>query len=77
MEDWHNIGPDYDRTLLAWWENFHAAWPKLKARYDERFFRMWKYYLLCCAGYFRSRQGQVWQVVLSKRSQSMGYRSVR
>lgn len=59
IEDWHNIGPDYDRTLLAWWDNFQRAWPGLESKYDRRFQRMWKYYLLCCAGYFRSRQGQV------------------
>lgn len=38
---------------------------------------MWKYYLLSCAGYFRSRQGQLGQIVLSKRARSGGYRSVR
>ncbi len=77
IEDWHNFGPDYDRTLMAWWENFDRAWPRLQGKYDERFYRMWKYYLLCCAGYFRSRQGQLWQLVLSKRSRSRVYRSVR
>jgi cyclopropane-fatty-acyl-phospholipid synthase len=77
IEDWHNIGPDYDRTLLSWWENFQRAWPRLQARYGERFFRMWKYYLLCCAGYFRSRQGQVWQIVFSRRARGGAYRSVR
>lgn len=77
VEDWHNIGPDYDRTLLAWWENFQRAWPRLESKYGRRFQRMWKYYLLCCAGYFRSRQGQVWQVVFSQRERLGGYRSVR
>jgi len=77
IEDWHNIGPDYDRTLLAWWENFQRAWPSLESKYGRRFHRMWKYYLLCCAGYFRSRQGQVWQAVFSTRARQGGYRSVR
>jgi cyclopropane-fatty-acyl-phospholipid synthase len=77
IEDWHNFGQDYDRTLMAWWERFEAAWPALRAEYGERFFRMWKYYLLCCAGFFRSRQGQLWQLVLSKRTRSEVYRSVR
>jgi cyclopropane-fatty-acyl-phospholipid synthase len=78
IEDWHNFGPDYDRTLMAWWENFDAAWPSLRGeRYDERFYRMWKYYLLCSAGYFRSRQGQLWQLVLSKPTRPQVYRSVR
>lgn len=77
IEDWHNFGPDYDRTLMAWWERFAAAWPRLDDRYDRRFYRMWKYYLLSCAGFFRSRQGQLWQLVLSKRSRRQVYRSVR
>jgi cyclopropane-fatty-acyl-phospholipid synthase len=77
IEDWHNFGPDYDRTLMAWWANFDAAWLRLRTRYDQRFYRMWKYYLLSCAGFFRSRQGQLWQLVLSKRERSAIYRSVR
>jgi cyclopropane-fatty-acyl-phospholipid synthase len=77
IEDWHNFGPDYDRTLMAWWERFQIAWPFLEARYGKRFYRMWKYYLLSCAGFFRARQGQLWQVVLSKRERPGVYRSVR
>ncbi len=77
VEDWHNFGPDYDRTLMAWWENFDRAWPRLEPRYGRRFYRMWKYYLHSCAGFFRSRQGQLWQLVLSKRSYPGTYRSVR
>lgn len=77
LEDWHNFGRDYDRTLMAWWERFDAAWPRLRDRYGERFYRMWKYYLLCCAGFFRSRQGQLWQLVLTRRERGPMYRSVR
>ena len=77
MRDWHNFGPDYDRTLSAWWENFEAAWPRLKIRYDERFYRMWKYYLHCCMGMFRSGQGQLWQIVFSRRGVRLDYRDVR
>ena len=77
IEDWHNFGPDYDRTLMAWWENFNRAWPQLEPRYGPRFYRMWRYYLMCCAGFFRSRQGQLWQLVLSKRERPGAYRSVR
>ena len=77
IEDWHNFGQDYDRTLMAWWKNFDTAWPELKQQYDDRFYRMWKYYLHCTAGFFRSRQGQLWQLVLSKRERSQMYRSVR
>lgn len=77
VEDWHNFGQDYDRTLMAWWENFERAWPKLQGKYNQNFYRMWKYYLMCCAGYFRSRQGQLWQIVLSKRTRRTVYRSMR
>jgi cyclopropane-fatty-acyl-phospholipid synthase len=66
VEDWHNFGPDYDRTLIAWWQNFDRAWPALQKKYGERFYRMWKYYLLGCAGGFRARTLQLWQIVLSK-----------
>jgi len=77
IEDWHNFGHDYDRTLMAWWENFSRAWPELAGKYGERFHRMWKYYLHCCAGYFRSGQGQLWQLVLSRRGRARVYRSIR
>ena len=77
IEDWCNLGGDYDRTLMAWWENFDRGWPGLESKYGERFYRMWKYYLLSCAGFFRSRQGQLWQLVLSKRSRPGVYRFVR
>ena len=74
VEDVHNFGADYDRTLMAWHARFEAAWPRLKSRYDERFYRMWRYYLLCCAGTFRARDNQLWQVVLSPRGVPGGYR---
>ena len=77
IEDWHNFGPDYDRTLMAWWHNFDAAWPSLAGKYDERFYRMFKYYLNGCAGYFRARQGQLWQLVLARRSRRGAYRAPR
>lgn len=67
IEDWQNLGPDYDRTLLAWHRNFTNAWPKLREHYGERFRRMWEYYLLSCAGAFRAREIQLWQLVLSPR----------
>ncbi len=77
IEDWHNFGADYDRTLMAWWQRFDDAWPDLRAHYNERFYRMWRYYLLSCAGFFRSRQGQLWQLVLTRREREATYRSVR
>jgi cyclopropane-fatty-acyl-phospholipid synthase len=77
MEDWHNFGPDYDKTLMAWYKNFNANWDKLKDNYDERFRRMWNYYLLSSAAGFRSRQLQLWQIVLSKNGVEGEYKSIR
>jgi cyclopropane-fatty-acyl-phospholipid synthase len=77
LEDWHNFGHDYDRTLLEWERNFDRNWETLKGRYDERFYRMWKYYLLSSAGSFRSRNNQLWQLVLSARGVAGGHRSPR
>ncbi|MBE0501502.1 MAG: cyclopropane fatty acyl phospholipid synthase [Desulfuromonadales bacterium] len=73
MEDWHNFGPDYDKTLMAWHANFTQAWPDLQGRYSDRFRRMWEYYLLSCAASFRARSNQVWQIVLSKGKLPGGY----
>jgi cyclopropane-fatty-acyl-phospholipid synthase len=67
MEDWHNFGPHYDPTLMAWYAKFEQAWPGLKAKYGERFFRMWRYYLLNSAGAFRARSQQLWQIVLTRK----------
>lgn len=80
IEDWHGFGPDYDKTLSAWFENFdrnYNAQPELRARYDARFYRMWKFYLLACAGTFRARISQLWQIVLSKQGILGGYEAVR
>ncbi|WP_420911388.1 cyclopropane fatty acyl phospholipid synthase [Edwardsiella tarda] len=77
MEDWHNFGPDYDKTLMAWEARFCAAWPRLKARYDERFYRMFRYYLCACAGAFRARDIQLWQVLFSPQGIHGGVRVAR
>ncbi len=77
MEDWHNFGPDYDATLMAWFSNFDRNWPLLKEKYGERFYRMWTYYLMVSAAVFRSRKNQLWQIVLSKRGVPGGCQSVR
>lgn len=66
VEDLHNFGPDYDRTLMAWRDNFEEAWPELRDDYDESFRRLWRYYLLASAATFRARQNQVLQVVLTR-----------
>ena len=77
MEDWHSFGADYDKTLIAWHKNFESSWDKLKPKYDERFRRMWNYYLLACAGAFRARKLQLWQIVFSKNGIPGGYKSIR
>lgn len=77
MEDWHNFGAYYDNTLMAWHENFVNAWNQLKNHYDERFYRMWTYYLLTCAGGFRARAIELWQIVLSKYGVVGGYTAPR
>jgi cyclopropane-fatty-acyl-phospholipid synthase len=74
VEDVHNFGADYDRTLMAWHARFQAAWPQLKERHSERFYRMWSYYLLSCAGTFRARSNQLWQLILSPQGVPGGYR---
>ncbi len=77
VEDWHNFGADYDRTLMAWRANFDAAWPTLPPAYDERFRRMWRYYLSVSAAAFRARRNQLWQLVLSPRGVPGGYLAPR
>jgi cyclopropane-fatty-acyl-phospholipid synthase len=77
LEDWHNFGPDYSKTLLAWFDNFHASWETLRPKYGDRFYRMWKYYLLASAGCFRARKTNLWQIVLSKKGRPGGYESIR
>ena len=77
MEDWQNLNTDYEKTLLAWFQNFDRNWSKIQSSYPDPFYRMWKYYLLSCAGSFRARNIQLWQVVLSKNGVLGGYESVR
>lgn len=75
LEDWHNFGYDYDPTLMNWYRNFHNSWEKTGDGYDDRFYRMWKYYLLSCAGSFRARINQLWQIVLSPKG-TLGSRRI-
>jgi cyclopropane-fatty-acyl-phospholipid synthase len=77
LEDLHNFGHYYEPTLLAWWRNFEAAWPALKDKYSEHIYRMFRYYLLSCAGTFRSRDLQLYQFVFSPGGISGGYERVR
>lgn len=66
MEDWHNFGSDYDKTLMAWHQRFNQAWPGLSSNYTPRFRRMFNYYLCACAGAFRARDIELWQVLFSR-----------
>jgi cyclopropane-fatty-acyl-phospholipid synthase len=77
IEDCHNLGAFYYPTLMAWFRNFESGWIQIQQRYDERFRRMWRYYLLSLAGAFRARTTEVWQIVLSKNGLLGGYASIR
>lgn len=77
MEDWHNFGPDYDLTLMAWYRNFVANYSKIEDKYSPAFFRMWSYFLLACAGTFRAKKMQLWQIVFSHPSNDTKYVSIR
>jgi cyclopropane-fatty-acyl-phospholipid synthase len=73
VEDIHNFGPDYTKTVMAWWDKFESAWPELQDQYDERFYLMWKYYLMTGGAAFRARYSNLWQLVLSKSGVPRGY----
>ena len=65
FDDWHNIGPHYDKTLMCWYDNFVDNYEQIKEKYDNEFYRMWTYWLLSSAANFRSRSLQLWQVLFS------------
>jgi len=73
IEDVQNFGPDYDKTLMEWHANFVRNYPKIKNVYDQRFYRMWEFYLLACAANFRIRNLQLWQIVMRKIEPSKTY----
>ncbi|WP_236975639.1 cyclopropane fatty acyl phospholipid synthase [Membranihabitans maritimus] len=77
LQDWHNFGKYYDTTLMAWLKRFKKNWPRIKENYNETFYRMWIYYLSCCAGAFRANHNNLWQIVLTKKSFRKVYRSFR
>jgi cyclopropane-fatty-acyl-phospholipid synthase len=64
IDGWQRIGTHYEPTLLAWRDNFEKHWPTLKATRDERFYRMWRFYLSVSAAAFRAGTIDVWQVLL-------------
>lgn len=76
IEDVQDFGPDYDKTLVAWERNISEAWDSLPA-FDERFQRMWRYYLLSCAGAFRARKLQLWQLVMRREGLAPRYDAPR
>jgi len=73
IEDWHVFGADYDHTLMAWLANIEGAWDALPPKYDQRFRRMWRFYLCCSAASFRTRRNNLWQVVMSPQGVPGGY----
>jgi cyclopropane-fatty-acyl-phospholipid synthase len=75
IEDWHNFGADYARTLAAWRANFDRAWPTLSGKYDDRFRRLWHFYLEASRANFECRRLQLWQLVLSPHGIHGGYRA--
>ena len=77
VEDVQNFGADYDRTLMSWDANFRAAWPELEEKYGQRFYRMWRYYLMSSAASFRTRRIQLWQLVLAKQPSRTRYDAAR
>jgi cyclopropane-fatty-acyl-phospholipid synthase len=77
LEDWHNFGPYYDPTLMAWLKNFEESWDSIKGDYDEPFYRMWRYYLNASAASFRARKNHLWHIVLTKPLHLGIYQSVR
>lgn len=77
LQDWHNFGHYYDRTLMEWLKNFKNAWSTLRNQYDDSFYRMWEYYLNISAASFRSGKNQLWQLVLTKQGCNVDYKSIR
>jgi cyclopropane-fatty-acyl-phospholipid synthase len=61
----------YAETLRHWRERFMANWPRISALYDERFCRMWEFYLVLCEIGFRFRSMMVFQMQLAKRSDAV------
>lgn len=62
ISSWEDISSSYDRTLMAWADNFNRAWPKLRDSYGEDFKRVWNFYLYSCAAIFRARLFSVYQI---------------
>ena len=66
VTDRFDFGQDYARTLEMWLENFDKAKPQVLAQgYDEKFIRMWRFYLAACIAGFRTGRTDVMQVGLA------------
>jgi len=78
IEDWHNLNVNYAKTLMAWMKRFDENWGAIKELgYDDRFYRMWRFFLMTAAGSFRARRVHLWQVVYSNNGVEGGYESIR
>jgi len=77
VEDLHNFGAYYYKTIRSWEANFRKNWNNIKHQYDDRFYRMWIFYLTSFAGAFHARKLQLWQIVMSKKGVPGGYESIR
>lgn len=65
VTDTHRFGPDYATTLDRWLATFDARLDDVRALgYDEKFVRLWRFYLASCAGAFRCGRTGVMQVDL-------------
>jgi len=77
MEDLHSFGPYYDRTLMAWDNNFRNSWEELPDQYDDKFYRMWRFYLMSSAASFRVRRIQLWQMLFAYPSRHKMVETIR
>jgi len=63
----YRFGPDYGRTLKDWAERFEAAWPRLADQgFDDRFRRLWRFYLAYCEAGFRAGRTDVVHLALDR-----------
>ena len=85
LEDMQTVSVDYAKTIIAWSNNFKKYWSDFDLSENtfgglskNQFYRMWVYYLDCCAGVLKARtETQAWQFLFSKGHLTNGYRSVR
>ncbi len=77
LQDVHNFGPYYDKTLMAWYHNFKKAWQEIQTEHTETFYRMWEFYLCSAAASFRAKRLQLYQLVATRQEFPFVYQSVR